>query len=364
MNALPMDAEGQRLLARLADWLPEGAAPAVLVTLWATQGSTPRGPGARLLCRGGRLLAGTIGGGHLEEEALREAAQWENVAAGGIDEEAATPTATEVREEADSSGAAARLCRYPLGAQLGQCCGGVVWLHYRQMTPTNARQATALLTEAIATHRPLETRFGDERLVESPQPLRTIVVFGAGHVGTALSRVLQPLPWRVIVVDHRPEWADRVRIPPGVEVVCTEPLRLLAAWGWLGPQAQGTQAAQRLTAQGRPLPTAPLPAATSALVMTHDHALDRDLTEALLRVPKSTGDLEQEVAFVGLIGSASKIAVTQQRLRRRGVQDSVIARLHAPIGLRLANGHLLGNKLPGQIAISVAAQLLQQEGAQ
>ena len=94
MSALAMDAEGQRLLTRLADWLPEGAAPAVLVTIWSVQGSTPRGPGARMLCRGGRLLAGTIGGGHLEEEALREAAQCETAASGGNDAETATPTAT------------------------------------------------------------------------------------------------------------------------------------------------------------------------------------------------------------------------------------------------------------------------------
>ncbi len=358
MTALPMDAEGQRLLARLADWLPEGAAPAMLVTIWSVQGSTPRGPGARLLCRGGRLLAGTIGGGHLEEEALREAAQCETAAAGGNDAEAAAPTATEVREEADSTGQAARLCRYPLGAQLGQCCGGVVWLHYRLVTPAEARALTQALGHALASGTPLRTVFAGETLAESPQPLPTALIFGAGHVGTALTRVLQPLPWRIVVVDHRPEWADRVRFPPGVEVVCTEPLRLLAAWGWLGALAQQSQMAQRLTAQGRPLPLVPLPAATRALVLTHDHALDRDLTEALLRVPEATADAAQRLAFVGLIGSASKVAVTQQRLRQRGVSEAVLAQLHAPIGLRLPHGQLLGNKLPGQIAISVAAQLL------
>ena len=358
MTPTAMDAEGQRLLARLPDWLPAGAAPAVLVTLWAVQGSTPRGPGARLLCRGGRLLAGTIGGGHLEEEALREAAQCETAAAGGNDAESATPTATEVREEADSSGGAARLCKYPLGTQLGQCCGGVVWLHYRLITPADARVLTQALAVAAHGDGVLETRFGDETLRETPQTPTTVLILGAGHVGTALSRVLQPLPWRVLVVDHRPEWADRVRFAPGVEVVCTEPLRLLAAWGWLGQVAQGSQAAQRLTAQGKPLPVAPLPAATRALVMTHDHALDRDLTEALLRVPESMQDPSQVLAYVGLIGSASKIAVTRQRLRQRGVTDEVLARLQAPIGLRLPNGRLLGNKLPGQIAISVAAQLL------
>ncbi len=359
MNPAAMDAEAQRLLGRLGDWLPEGAASAVLVTVWSVQGSTPRGVGARLLCRGGRLLAGTIGGGHLEEEALREAAQLENATAGGSAEEAATPTATEVREEADSSGLSARLCRYPLGTQLGQCCGGVVWLHYRLVTPADGRALTQALAQAVHARLPLETRFAEETLREQPQALRTVLVMGGGHVGTALSRVLQPLPWRVIVVDHRPEWADRVRFPPGVEVVCTEPLRLLAAWGWLGPQAQNSQAAQRLTAQGKSLPLAPPPHATFALVMTHDHALDRDLTEALLRVPESTRDPAQRVAFVGLIGSTSKIAVTQQRLRQRGVAEDVLSRLHAPIGLRQADGRLLGNKLPGEIAISVAAQLVQ-----
>lgn len=358
MSAPRMDAEAQRLLARLPDWLPEGAAPAVLVTVWAVQGSTPRGPGARMLCRGGRLLAGTIGGGHLEEEALREAAQCESAASGGNDAESATPTAQEVREDSDACGVTARLCRYPLGAQLGQCCGGQMWLRYRLVTAADARSLSEQLSHAIATDQPLVTRFAEDVLREQPQALATVLVFGAGHVGAALARVLQPLPWRVIVVDHRADWADRVRFPPGVEVVCTEPLRLLAAWGWLGAQAQGSQAAQRLTAQGRPLPPAPALAATRALVMTHDHALDRDLTEALLRVPESTRDPTRALAFVGLIGSASKIAVTGQRLRQRGVTDDVLARLHAPIGLRLADGQMLGNKLPGQIAISVAAQLL------
>ena len=356
MSAPPMDMEGQRLLSRLTDWLPPGAAPAVLVTIWAVQGSTPRGPGARLLCRGGRLLAGTIGGGHLEEEALREAAQCETAAAGGNDAEAATPTATEVREDADATGQTARLCRYPLGAQLGQCCGGIVWLHYRLVTPAGALALSHALDRARQTGQPLETHFAGEALRETPTALPTVLIFGAGHVGSALARVLQPLPWRVLVVDHRPEWADRVRFPPGTEVVCTEPLRLLAAWGWLGAQAQNSQAAQRLTAHGKPLPVAPPPLATRALVMTHDHALDRDLTEVLLRVP-------EQLDFVGLIGSASKIAVTQQRLRQRGVPDALLARLHAPIGLRLADGQLLGNKLPGQIAISVAAQLLAHDQA-
>ena len=182
MSAQRMDPESQRLLSRLADWLPERAAPAVLVTVWAVHGSTPRNPGARMLCRGGRLLAGTIGGGHMEEEALREAAQWESAAAGGNGAEDATPTATEVREEADANGGAARLCKYPLGSKLGQCCGGVVWLHYRKLTPHDARGLVQALTGAQETGQPLESRFGGEVLREAPGPLTTVLVVAGGRV--------------------------------------------------------------------------------------------------------------------------------------------------------------------------------------
>ena len=331
----PMDAEGQRLLARLPDWLPDGAPTAVLVTVWACAGSTPRGPGARMLVRAGRLVAGTIGGGHLEEEALREATDW---ATHG-------PTTAAAHWESDT-GPRARLAKYTLGSQLGQCCGGVMWLHFAEITPADARMRATDLAHALATHTPLQTTLADQTLREQPQPLPTVLIFGAGHVGTALSRVLQSLPWRVVVVDHRDAWADPVRFAPGVEVVRTEPLRLLGAWGWLGPIAQASEMAKKLDH----VPPVPVPSATRALVMTHDHALDRDLTEALLR-------LDPPPAFVGLIGSQTKIATTHQRLRKRGVSEAALARLHAPIGLRL-HDQMLGGKLPGEIAIAVAAQLL------
>lgn len=356
-NPTPMDAEGQRLLARLGDWLPAGAPPAVLVTVWAVHGAAPREAGARLLCRGGRLLAGTIGGGHLEEQALKEASHFEEARSQSGDGEAPDPLPSEVREEGESMGSPTRLSRYALGSRLGQCCGGAVVLHYQIVTWETAPQLGQRLAAALQAGCAFESRFGDETLSEWPQPETAVLLFGGGHVGTALCRVLQPLPWRVIVVDQRPEWADRVRFPPGTEVICTEPLRLLAAWGWLGTLAQSSQMAQRLTAQGKPLPPPPSPGSTRALVMTHDHALDRDLTEALLRLPAGGHESGDRLAFVGLIGSKAKIAVTRQRLCQRGVGEALIATLQAPIGLRLG-GRLLGDKSPGQIAISVAAQLL------
>lgn len=338
---VPMDAEGQWLLAHLTDWLPAGAPPALLVTVWARLGSTPRGPGARMLVRGGKLMAGTIGGGHLEEEAIGLSAGDDAAALAGV-----------------------RMHKYTLGTQLGQCCGGVVWLHVAPVTAESALAHVAALEQALASGEVLRTPAGipvdDPRmreLVEAPAALTTVLIFGAGHVGSALSRVLEPLPWRVVVVDHRPEWANPQRFPAGVEVVHSQPLRLLAAWGWLGEAARHTKMAARAVVDGQTIPKAPPPHATRALVMTHDHALDRDLTEALLRLPETLGNPDQRLAFVGLIGSHTKVVTTHQRLRGRGVSEAALATLRAPIGLRIGNT-LLGGKLPGEIAISVAAQLL------
>ena len=355
-----MDAEGQRLLVRLGELLPQGAPAAVLVTVLATNGSVPRGAGARMLCRDGRLLAGTIGGGHLEQMALRDAAWGAQQGCGEADDPPSA--ATEFHEQADVRGRPQRLCRYPLGPKLAQCCGGVVWLHYQELDAADARLLSHSVLRAQLDGSAVETSFGDLVLREFATSLPTVVVLGAGHVAAALARVLQPLPWRLLVVDSRPEWADSIRFPPQAEVIAADPLRLLAAWGWLGPMAKESQTVQRFAADlraksARGLPSAPDPDSTFALIMTHDHSLDRDLAEALLMMPVRTDPHLAPLRFVGLIGSRTKIVAAKARLTQRGVPPAQLQRLTAPIGLRL-DGALLGGNLPGEIAISVAAQLL------
>jgi len=353
-----MDPEGQRLLQRLPDWLPDAAQPAVLVTVWAVQGSAPRQVGARMLTRDGRLLAGTIGGGHLEAQALLDALLVLGHACGGQDAQAPTTTAEDSQETAHAEGGLARLCRYPLGPQLAQCCGGVVHLHYQAVDAQRARQLSAQVQQAQREQQPFQTHFGDATLRERPQPQPTVLLFGAGHVAAALAKVLQTLPWRTVVIDARPEWADALRFPRTTEVLCAEPLRLCAAWGWLGAAAQQSQAAARLSAHLRQLPEVPRPEVTCAVVMTHDHALDRDICEALLHAgARSQGPA---LRYIGMIGSQSKVAALHQRLRRRGVDPALLDQLVAPIGLRI-DGRLLGGSLPGEIAVSVAAQLLALE---
>jgi xanthine dehydrogenase accessory factor len=236
--------------------------PAVLVTVLAAKGSTPREAGAKMVVSADGL-AGTIGGGNLEH-------QCEAAARGLLASGAEGPSTRD----------------FPLGPALGQCCGGHVTVLFEVLRP----------------------------------PKLHIGLFGAGHVGKALVRLLADLPCRVSWVDARPE-ALPANLP--VNVV---PVRVAAP-----DQAVGA-----------------LPAGSVVIVMTHDHALDFEIVVAALRRP--------DLAAVGLIGSATKRARFVGRLGRLGVDT---ARLICPIGVPGIEG-----KEPAIVAVSVAAQILQLQPSQ
>ena len=154
-----------------------------------------------------------------------------------------------------------------------------------------------------------------------------VALFGAGHVGHALVRVLQPLPFTVHWVDSR----DGVfPAPVPAHVFCEH--------------SSPVQDAVR-----------DLPAHSLVLVMSFSHAEDLDVVCACLRRQRTQGDMP----FVGLIGSATKWAVFQRRLLERGFTQAEIAHITCPIGVAGVPG-----KEPEVIAIAVAAQLLQQRQQQ
>jgi len=133
------------------------AQAAILVTVHATRGSAPREPGAWMAVFPHELV-GTVGGGHLEWQALSHA-----------------------RDLLLQGDRGEELVRYPLGPTLGQCCGGEVQLRFEPVTRTD-----------IATLR--------VRL----QPVQTpVALFGGGHVGHALVQVMGQLPMAVTWIDSR-----------------------------------------------------------------------------------------------------------------------------------------------------------------
>ena len=254
----------------MAEWLATLRAleasdtDAVLVTLLAVRGSTPREAGCKMVVTDAGAH-GTIGGGNLEFQSIGVA-----------------------RELLVAESVAPRLREFPLGPALGQCCGG---------------HATVL----FEVFRPARWH---------------IALFGAGHVGRALVPLLGTLDGRVSWIDPRPD-----AFPPAVpaNVVCRR-------------EASPTDCVAAL----RP--------GCFVLVMTHDHALDFDIVATALPRP--------DLPFVALIGSETKRARFVSRLVKRGLPADALRRLTCPIGVAGTGG-----KAPAEIAIAVAAQLLQVRDA-
>ncbi|MBX2856570.1 MAG: xanthine dehydrogenase accessory protein XdhC [Rhodobacteraceae bacterium] len=321
--------------------------PYVRVTVAEVDGSAPREAGAWMRVwlepGGAPSIDGTIGGGALEYEAIAQAAK--------------------LLTEQGGQAWARSLSAHPLGPNLGQCCGGHVRLLFERigdaeaetlahiapaypallarparpgappltLTPPDAlsaapspvrRAASAILSGA----RPRQARLlkraqgGEdwflEPLAPPPQPL---FLYGAGHVGRALVRALQDLPFALTWVDDAP-----ARFPPHAKLFGASPL---------------------ITSDPSTV-AASAPESAFHLVMTYSHAADLAICLAVL----SRGRFGR----LGLIGSETKRARFRKRLSEAGVPAAALERLTCPIGVEGVTG-----KSPAVIAISIAAQLTQ-----
>jgi xanthine dehydrogenase accessory factor len=220
-------------------------------------------------------LVATIGGGRLELDAIAHARAMAHV-----------PGGMETR-------------RFSLGPSLGQCCGGEVELRFECVSATDAMT--------------LAPRLEDKRF--------PVALFGGGHVGTALAKVLSALPMDVTWIDSRDEIFPE-DVPLGIRCEHSNPVH--AAVSDLVPQSR-------------------------ILIMSFSHAEDLDIVAACLLRQRAQADLP----FVGLIGSKTKWATFRHRLEARGFTPEDLAHVTCPIGITGIN-----DKRPEVIAVSVAAQLL------
>ena len=260
---------------------------ACLVTVERIQGSTPRETGAWMAVFAAQVV-GTVGGGHVEWQAIAHARSLLAEKASGSSSPAD-----------QASGLSSR--RYALGPSLGQCCGGVMHLAFERV---NAADAASL-------HKRLAP------------PLQPVALFGGGHVGHALVRVLAPLPFAVTWIDSR-DGVFPAPLPAGVVCEHSDPV----------------QASVRDLASG-----------SEVLIMSFSHAEDLDVLAACLVRQREQHDL----AGIGMIGSATKWATFRSRLRHRDFTEDELARVTCPIGVPGIVG-----KQPEVIAVAVAAQLLQR----
>ncbi|HWT97188.1 MAG TPA: xanthine dehydrogenase accessory protein XdhC [Terriglobales bacterium] len=285
----------------------ERAENAALVSVVRVFGSTPREAGARMVVTADDVI-GTIGGGNLEWEAMQLARS----------RLAAVTHANDPLHQVQI-----------LGPDLGQCCGGRIEIVTEVFRQTDRARITAMAEREAAGKFMLTGRIVAPDFIEHFGERRgRLYLFGAGHVGRAVIAALAPLtetslvaaalPLDITWVDSRADCFDGLALPSTVTAVVAD-----------DPAAVMTAAEQ----------------GSFVLIMTHSHALDYDLTAAALRQP--------DLAYVGLIGSATKRARFLHRLREERIDPARIDALVCPVGLTT-----IRSKHPAAIAAAIAAQLL------
>jgi len=237
--------------------LTQSRRPGVLATVVATSGSSPQKVGAKMLIHEHGEITGTIGGGAIEQKVIEEAL------------------------ELMRHGKAERRV-YHLTQDLGMCCGGTMEVFIEPL------------------QRPLQ-----------------MVVFGAGHVGRALSRQMKLLDYQITMVDERPELANADRLPEADRILC-ESCHL---------------ALKKISFHDQLV----------VVIATHDHQLDQELLLACAPL---------EWAYLGMIGSRRKALKALDRLRQEGISETILTRVQTPMGLRI------DAQTPEEIAVSIAAQII------
>ena len=245
--------------------------PGVLVTVIEVRGHAPREAGAKMVVS---LEAswGSIGGGNLEATAVARARDM-------ISSGAAEPETCDMQLSPHAHTEHGR-----------QCCGGSV------------------------------------RMLLEPLAVRPVVaLFGIGHVGYELARILSRLPIQLLLTDSRAGQLDRVRLADVIDGTAEVSIRHTLL---------GEQVLEQL------------PRGAHVVIMTHDHAEDYALCDAALR-------LGQPLGSIGLIGSSVKWTRFQAQLAAAGHSPAAIGRITCPIGQPGITG-----KDPAVIAVAVAAALV------
>ncbi len=316
----------RRLLFRLLQEM-EQHHDTVLVCIVEESGSAPRGTGAWMLVNGTGRVAGTIGGGRLELRSIE--------------------TAMVLLEKCRSL-----LKHFALNLtdgpdSLGMACGGDVTVLFQRIPWDSGewRQLAADAAKALRENRPgwlvLDTCGGFPALLERetaaeeaaslpkgaalrdgrfylPLPVEErVVIFGAGHIARALVPLLGTVGFRTVVFDDRPEYADPAAFPAAEAVICGDFRNIQAS-----------------------LPITP---EDYVVIMTSGHLHDLEAEIQILRL---------ETAYVGVIGSRSKIAFVSQKLREAGIPEPAIAAVHTPIGTPIRA------VTPEEIAVSIAGELI------
>ena len=298
--------------------LASTSTPAVLLTIATVRGSAPREVGARMIITAHETI-GTIGGGQLEYQCVK-------IAAAQLRKDGEFENRIETR-------------RFALGANCGQCCGGVVEVLFEKLEDVNStwvpslvasyqqREAVVLITGLTKPHHRFllggahchsydDSGFCPSSILTTAKKLLTsndgayvvdkyllepvresefnVAIFGAGHVGAATVDALSRLDCKIRWVDGRRNIFP-ISVPANVTCVeSADPAREVAA----------------------------LPADSYFLIMTHSHPLDQEICQQAIS--------RDDFAYCGLIGSAAKRRRFERLMLKQGLTHDQLSRLVCP----------------------------------
>ena len=205
----------------------------------------------------------------------------------------------------------------------GLVCGGVMDVAVQVVsTSARARNFTEVRNQLTDGHLAgLQIAVSDEQgqiqhFNIPVQPVPTLVIAGAGHVGAALAAIAAQMDFQVTVIDDRIDFASIARFP---------------------------HARLQIGTVESELAKIPLNSQTYVVIVTRGHRRD---ALALASVVRSSAK------YIGLIGSQRKIIKIFAELRDQGVSNAQLSRVHAPIGLDIEA------VTPAEIAVSIAAELI------
>lgn len=313
-----MNSMDQQVISQLAEWLEAGK-QGWLCTIIKTFGSSPRPVGSLLACNEEGLYTGSLSGGCVEED-LRESIFQGKLAT--------------TRPERIKYGVAVEDV-----IRLGLPCGGTLEVVVEPVSPSLSGlyrslservERRQLVTRAVdletgetwledaAEYRGLQLDSGIMRQTHGPN--FQLLLIGAVQVAYYLAEMAQALDYQVEVCDPRPELVEHspIRDVKNVKLVSAMPD------DWLREHAIDRQ--------------------TAVIALCHDPRID-DM--ALMEV------LHRDAFYIGAMGSDRTSANRRERLQMLDVRPDQLARLHAPVGLKI------GSKTPPEIAIAILAELTQ-----
>jgi xanthine dehydrogenase accessory factor len=276
-------------------------------TLVESRGSTPQRPPAMMLVLADGQTIGTIGGGCVEAEVRSRALR-----------RLADDTST-----SDSASLFTFQLNHDFGWDDGLVCGGTMHVAVHTIrAPAQASLFRIVRDELRAGRRAVLSiaaidDAGEHRRFEhaiDPRPVLLIV--GAGHVGAALAQIARQIDFATVVIDDRTD-LNRPQLLAGATCISGPIDQTLAGY--------------------------PIDGNTYVVIVTRGHKHDASALAAVIG---------SAARYIGMIGSKRKILTIFEELEQSGIPLNQLRRVHAPIGLRI------GAVTPGEIAVSIAAELI------